>query len=44
VIDEQNNTASIVIGMQFDYRDEKMSFYRNMAVSLYYVMIAIIIL
>lgn len=30
--------------MQFDFRDEKMQFYRGLAVSLYYVMIVIIVL
>jgi len=30
--------------MQFDFRDEKMTFYRSLAVALYYVMIAIIVI
>lgn len=44
VINDLNETAKLRIPMQFDFRDEQMQFYRNLAVALYYVMIAIILL
>lgn len=44
VINDNNETCKLRIPMQFDFRDEKMIYYRNLAVSLYYVMIVLIIL
>jgi hypothetical protein len=44
LINDQNVTTQFRIGMQFDFRDEKMSFYRGLSIYLYYIMIAIIVL
>ena len=38
-----SNYGSKRIDMQFDFRDEKMTYMRNTAIALYYVMIAIIV-
>lgn len=38
-----SNTTTKRIEMQFDFRNEKMSFFRSMAQTLYFVMIAIIL-
>lgn len=44
VLNEDNETTKFRIDMQFDFRDDKMTFYRSLAVSLYYVMIVIILI
>src|SRR3569833_599775 len=38
------NTTQFSIPMQFDYRNEKMQYMRNTAITLYYVMIGIVVL
>jgi hypothetical protein len=42
---ECSSTSEVSFEFKFDtcFIDEKMTFYRNMAVALYYVMIAIIV-